>query len=843
MKLQSLFLKLRVVSTVARILAVWVSCLALPLSAQPTKTLDAAEIKLALKKLSVLGSVLYVAAHPDDENTALLAYFSKGKSYRTAYLAMTRGDGGQNLIGTEKGPLMGVLRTQELLQARKIDGAEQYFTRAIDFGYSKSPGETLEIWGKEKILSDVVWTIRKFRPDIVITRFPPGGFRTHGHHTASAILAREAFVAASDSTRFPEQLKYVKPYQPRRIFWNTWRPRNSNDQLDVSELIKIDVGAYNPLLGQSYTEISAESRSMHKSQGFGDRGRRGSRLNYLQLLDGEQVANDAFEGIDVSWSRVPGGEKIGRLLQEAYQTFKPETPAASIPELVKAYSELNKLPENTWVEVKRKELLTAIQSCAGLWLEAIAADYAATPGGQVELQLLVVNRSDFPLQLMKISYPFAGSDTSLSVALRANQAVALEKTLTIPATVPYSQPYWLRAEPDRGNYRVADQTLIGRPVNPASSNVTFEVLAGNQRLVFTTPILYRWTDRVQGEQYRSLEIRPDVTMNLDEKVYIFPDAGPRKVKVTLQSARSNLSGQLKLKTPQGWQVTPASVPFQLKNKYDELVVSFTVKPPTNPEVASLKVEAEVDGKKFNHSLVEIHHPHIMRQSLFPEARAKLIRLDLKKSGTDLAYIMGSGDEIPESLEQLGYHVTLLDDASLDDADFSQFDAIITGVRAYNTRTRLKADGKKLLDYVYHGGTLVVQYNVTFGLVTDEIGPYPFTISHDRVTVENAPITYLQKNHPLLNVPNKITEKDFAGWVQERGLYFANSWDGRYQAVLSSHDPDETPKNGGLLYARYGKGVFIYTGFSWFRQLPAGVPGAYRLFVNLISAGSSRGGSN
>ncbi|MFQ5602188.1 MAG: PIG-L family deacetylase [bacterium] len=806
------------------------------LKAQPTAMLNSAEIQLALKKLTILGSVLYIGAHPDDENQALLSYFSKGKKYRTAYLSLTRGDGGQNLIGTEKGYLLGVLRTQELLEARKIDGAGQFFTRAIDFGYSKSPEETLEIWNRQKILSDVVWILRMFKPDVIITRFPATGEGRHGHHTASALLANEAFQIAGDPTQFPEQLKYVSTWQPKRLFWNDWRPLRSNNPSTSAGLLKIDVGKYNVLLGKSYTEIMAESRSKHKSQGFGARGRRGTRFDYLNLTAGEPVRTDPFEGIDVSWSRIAGGGQIGRRLDEIYRSYQPRRPQESIPRLVQVYTELNKMPDNYWVEVKKEELLKIIQSCAGLWIEAVADNYAATPGGQIRLSFEVVNRSTYPLKLQQISLPAADFDTTFNRVLKTNEVTAFEKKLEIPKTVNITHPYWLQSPSDQGTFAVSKQTLIGQPQNPFPLPVHFKFFVENESLEWQTPIYFRWTEWVVGEQFRQLELRPDVTVNLDQKVYLFPDVQPRTIWLTLKSARKKVAGTLHIKLPTGWRATPERVPFQIDQKFGELRYSVSVHPPHLSEVGSIALEVEVNGKTLNQSLVEISHPHILKQSLFPPATARLVRVEIQRAVSRIGYIMGPGDEIPEVLKQAGFSVTLLDDHQIESENLSRYEAIVTGIRAYNTRPRLKHLQPKLLEYVHRGGTLVVQYNVAFGLVTNEIGPYPFKISRDRVTVEIAPVQFLSEKHPLLNFPHKITAKDFDGWVQERGLYFANDWDEHYEPVLSSHDPGEGNKKGGLLIAHYGKGVFIYTGYSWFRQLPAGVAGAVRLFVNLISAG-------
>lgn len=801
-------------------------------NAQKIEILDAAELQIALQKLNVLGSVLYYAAHPDDENTAALAYFSKGRKFRTAYLSITRGDGGQNLIGPEKGSEIGIIRTQELLSARKIDGAEQLFTRAIDFGYSKTPEETFEFWGKEEILADIVWIIRKFRPDVIITRFSPTGSGGHGHHTASGPLIKEAFLAASNPSKFPEQLKYLKPWQAKRLLWNTRR----SSQQDGNKLLRFDTGEYNPILGKSYTEMAAESRSNHKSQGFGSTGSRGTRFDYLQHVEGDPAQSDLFDGIDTSWNRVPGGRKVGQMLAEVLKSFNPQDSSGSISKLIGVYAELLKLNESYWGNLKKEELLRIIQSCAGLWIEAITDDFFTAPGDDIQIKATIVNRSNFPFKLKEISFPDISSGSALDLTLNNNDPVVVDKTVNIPKDFPISQPYWLKATPQKGIFSIQNQTIIGFAENPPSLYAKMILSANGILLEFHVPLLFRWRDRVDGELYRSFEIRPLVTLKMENKVRIFADNESKTVKVTLKSHAQNVSGYLRLKGTDKWQIIPASFPFSFANKYEEKQFSFVVSPPKNSDEVEIIAEAEINGEKLAYSLVEISYPHIKRQTYFPKSRMKVVKIDIKKTGSNIGYIMGAGDEVADGLRNLGYDVTLLNDEMLENEDLTPFDAIITGVRAYNTRERLKHTQDKLLLYVKNGGTLIVQYNVSRGLQITNIGPYPLTIGRDRVSEETAPVSILYPDHQLLNFPNKITTNDFIGWVQERGLYFASRWDEKYETVLSSHDSNESDKLGGLLFTRYGKGVFIYTGYAWFRQLPAGVPGAFRLFVNLISAG-------
>jgi len=808
--------------------------------AQRGQILNAAELEIAAHKLNVLGSVLYVGAHPDDENSALMAYFSKGRKYRTAYLSVTRGEGGQNLIGSEKGDEIGLLRTQELLSARRIDGAEQFFTRAVDFGYSKTAQETFEFWGREKILGDIVWVIRRFRPDVIITRFAAEGSGGHGHHIASSILTRDAFAAAADPNRFPEQLKFVSSWKAKRLLWNTGGRPGPAGQEENKNRLRVDSGEYNSLLGKSYNEIGGESRSQHKSQGFGMAGRRGSQTDSFEVSAGDPAANDIFDGIDVSWNRVPGGQKVGALLAECLKTFDLQQPSKSIHGLLGAYAELAKLPDDNWVRLKKEEFLRVIQSCAGLWMEATAGDYSVAPGDSISIRTSVINRSDVPITLHGFGFPGAAPDSVVDRPLKNNEVQTLDQTVRIPGDFPISQPYWLDAAFQKDPLAGSGPKVYGLAENPPSPVEKIALSVEGVVLEYAVPLSFRWTDQVEGELYRPLEIRPRVTIQVQDKVSIFPGENPKKIKIRLMSHSVSVSGMVRIKDSDQWKVTPAGVPFSLSSKYAETEAAFDVTPPKSADEADLTVEAEVGGEKISRSLVEIAYPHIHRQVYFPESRIRAVKLDVKIAGKRIGYVMGAGDEVPEAIQNLGYDVVPLSDEMLGSADLAPYDAIVIGVRAYNTREALRLAKDRMLQYIERGGNLVVQYNVPSPQLANQIGPYPLTVGRDRVDVENAPVVFLAPDHPLLNDPNKITQKDFDGWVQERGLYFASQWDDRYETVVSCHDPGEPDKKGGLLYARYGKGVFIFTAYAWFRQLPAGVPGAFRIFANLISAGKAPG---
>ncbi len=820
-------------------------CLVLLLAAVPTSTLpaqapkkyNAAEIQLMLQKLNVLGTALYVAAHPDDENTSLIAYLANEKLYNTAYLSATRGDGGQNLIGPEIRELLGLIRTQELLAARRTDGGQQFFSRANDFGYSKNPDETFTIWDKEAVLEDFVRVFRQFKPDVVITRFPVDGRGGHGHHTASAILAGEAFEASADPSRFPASASRYGVWQPRRLLFNT-HPYffGGVDKMDTLKYIAEDLGLYNPLLGKSYPEIAAASRSMHKSQGFGASGTRGSMMEYFELIAGDKPTGHLFGGVDTSWKRVKGGQQVAGHIENALLNYDPTNPALIVDDLVKAYKALDALPDEHWRGIKQREIREIIKACMGLYLEIKANDYAFTPGDSIRLSIEAINRSAKDVRIASLVIDKLAS-FQVNQQLQNNQPFNSDKHYVLPTELPYTQPYWLNEEGSLGMYRVSDEKLIGTPENKPALRGTFTIDIDGLSLDYTVPVVYKYTDPVKGEVYRPLEITPPVFANIAEKVYVFGSEESKKIAVTVKAGKAGVAGKVNLILPKGWRSSPASSAFDLQLKEEEQVFEFDVLPPAGQSEGYVKASVEVDGQIYDKGLVRITYDHIPVQTLFADAKAKVVKIDLKRKGNRVGYITGAGDDIPASLAQIGYEVHELDDEDIVDEKLQQYDAVIVGIRAYNTRDRMKFHQEKLMDYVKKGGTMIVQYNTSHRLKTTDLGPYPLKLSRDRVTVEEAEVRILKPKHPVMNYPNKITSKDFEGWVQERGLYFPNEWDDRYEALLSSNDPGETEKNGGLLVAKYGQGYYIYTGYSWFRELPAGVPGAYRIFTNMISLGN------
>ncbi len=808
------------------------------ISAQTSTQLNSADILQSLKKLNTVGSVLYIAAHPDDENTRLLAYLAKQKNLRTGYLSLTRGDGGQNLIGKEQGEAMGLVRTQELLAARRIDGAEQFFTRANDFGFSKNPEETFSIWNKDSILADVVLAIRKFKPDVIICRFPTTGEGGHGHHTASAILALEAFDAAADPKRFPEQLAYTQVWQAKRIFWNTFNFGGVNTT--APDQLKMDVGVFNPLLGKSYGEIAAESRSMHKSQGFGSAKSRGEAIEFFKLLKGDPAKEDVFEGINQTWTRFTATANLDKLTAEAIKKYDPQAPEKSIPDLVAIYKQLQQLDDSDqmisyWKKLKLKETENLLLNCAGLWMEAYAADYITVPGNDISITSQIIAKNKCDVKLNKILF-LSQADTSIAKALETDKFYTYTNKQQLPPSTPFSTPYWLIEKHPVSIYTVNNRQLIGKPENDAAASVIFDITINDLNLKIERGLVYKYTDPVKGETYRPLEVLPPATISIPDKVLVFNSNEPKKIVITVKANKANVTGDLQITVPEGWTAHTHNDHFVLTAKKDEASIEVTINPNKNSVDGNLQVSVLIDGVTYTKSIRRIEYDHIPYQFILSDAEAKLVNLNLKTTGTNIGYIPGAGDDVAACLKQIGYNVTILTDEMLAKENLSKYSCIITGVRAYNTNERLQIYYNQLMEYVKNGGNLVVQYNTntSLGPVGSKIGPYPFTVSKDRVTDENAAVTFTNPKHSALNFPNIITQKDFENWIQERGIYFATDIDKNYETIFAMNDPKEKPADGSLIIGKYGKGNFVYTGLDFFRELPAGVPGAYRLFVNLIS---------
>ena len=798
---------------------------------------DGAQIYKQLKKLNTLASVLYVAAHPDDENTRLISLFSNHYNARTAYLSMTRGDGGQNLIGTELREELGLIRTQELIEARKIDGGQQFFTTANDFGFSKHPEETLSIWNEKEILSQIVFCFRQFKPDIIIHRFDHRTRgTTHGHHTGSAILSEKAFHLANDPKAFSKQLKKVSLWQPKRQFYNTswwaYGGKDKFDKADKSDMIPLESNPLDILLGRTNEEVAARSRSQHKSQGFGSSPRLGSQTEYLELINGDKIlSTNPFNGIDISWNRIKGGKKIKKLIEIVINDFEIEKPYKSIPELLKIYGEILSLEDKHWKNIKLNEIKSIIKNCLGIRLQFNTSNESGVANMFIPVKIMAFNPSPIPIKLKIISKSFK---VEPSTNLTNNQVWEKNEKFKIPEVK--TTPYWLLTEGDLGNYKVENETLKILPETPNLIKVQFKILINNTEIPFEVPLTYRITDQVDGEVIQNFQVLPRVTTQLNKKVLLFKDNTPKEVRVNVTSYVNKFNGLVTLKTPIDWKFTPRNHKVQIEKSGESKEYIFKINPPDGNNTGIFSSIVTEDQKSHIFSLKKINYPHISKQYLLTPNKTKVSKIDLKSSVKKVAYLKGAGDKIGESLENIGINVTEFDIENLRLETILPFPTLIVGIRAFNVHKDLIFKNKILWKYIEKGGTLIVQYNTSRGLDSSVVAPYPIDISRDRVTDENADVKFLIKDHPILNHPNKISSKDFEGWVQERGLYFPKVWDKKYQAIFSMSDRGEEERKGSLLVADYGKGKFIYTGLSFFRELPEGVPGAYRLFINLISYG-------
>ncbi|MCC6288416.1 MAG: PIG-L family deacetylase [Chitinophagaceae bacterium] len=820
--------------------------------AQSPATLSSADILLRLKKLKVTGNVLYIAAHPDDENTRLLAYLANEKLYRTGYLSLTRGDGGQNLIGDEQGIELGLIRTQELLAARRIDGAEQFFSRAYDFGFSKHTEEALEKWNEQLILSDVVWVIRNFQPDVIITRFPPDSRAGHGHHSASAVLAREAFTAAADSTKFPEQLKKgVTTWQAKRIFWNTFNFGGQNTQSENQ--LKINTGGFNTLLGKGYGEIAAESRSQHKSQGFGVPAQRGEAWEYFSFTAGDTATTDLMDDVVTTWAKngkttSPVYTKAVQLLDSIINNFSYEYPQKSVAGLVKLYQQIIASGDEIFSPVQKskklREITALIEACAGLYFEASTNTPYAVAGDSLRITVNVINRSDVKISAT-IIHPF---NYELSNPLQTNRLLNYSRSIFVPVNADYSQPYWLVKGLNDAHFVVDDQELIGRPENDPAYNIVLSAEIDNQFFVFSKPVQYKYTDPVNGEIYQPLYIVPALSL-MQSPEFVFTHlnqqpASPVKLSVTSLSALQKAGAQYyqyeynSEKRIQNLVYTDSSLSLEKNGTKNYTLNTPDILKKTKEKELRFFAALKAPYKELyqGYTLRKIEYPHIPSITYFYLNKVKVINEEIITAGKKIGYITGAGDKVPEALQAMGYDISFLGEKEIATADLKQYDAIIAGVRAYNVHDWLNNVYDKLMKYIADGGNLVVQYNTSnyIGPVKAQIGPYPFNISRERVTDEKAAVNFIDPNNILLNWPNKISQKDFTDWIQERGIYFADNFPGEYKAVFSMNDPGEKEQKGSLIVADYGKGRFIYTGLVFFRQLPAGIGGAYRLFANIIA---------
>ncbi len=870
-------------------------------------------ILLALKQLPYSASVLYIAAHPDDENNRLLTYLVKGRHIRTAYLALTRGEGGQNLIGREQGDALGLIRTEELMAARNVDGAEQFFSRAIDFGFSKNPEETLSFWNRDSILSDMVWVIRKFQPDIVIDRFPTTGEGGHGNHTASAILTLDALKLAADSTAFPEQLNTensspVKVWKVKKAYWNTFNFGGTNTT--SKDQLHIQVNGYNTILGSTYGELAAKSRSNHKSQGFGTGSAKGEIYEYFSPILETQKSKDLFDGIDTSWEKLPKAEKAFKIIQEAIDKYKTENPVAILPELSNAYKEISTWENSPLKARKLRELSKLMLACSGILVECTSPKEILSFGETINLKLEIIRRTSAPLQLHKIELLTQGRSVETNQAppfLETNKVAQQTFNLIIDSSLS-TQPYSLENPHSYFRYDIKGRNLIGMPKKPDPIQIKIQFMINGIILEAQYPVQVKIDDPVKGEFFEPISILPPVSAEADSKFYIFNSFESKKIKIKVTALKDNVKGIAHLDLPKGWKSEPQSLDIKLNKSLESKELEFSLTPPKQMEPSisdylnsktinsktinsktinskssnsesskktpfdmaesikniyseirdTAKIVINLQNNLYSSTFQKIAYEHIPWITYTQPAAIPLIQLPLNTPKRTVAYIAGAGDYIPEVLMQMGYTIHLIEDQDINENNLKKYNTVIVGVRAFNVRISLKYAHEVLMNYVKNGGCLMVQYNTTADLITDQIGPYPFKIVRDRITDETAKVTLTDPSNPLLNFPNKISENDFNGWVQERGLYFTNLvasagnnansdkksdkkdnyFNGNemeYKTLLKMHDPKESDLNTAIIYTHYGKGIFIYTSLSFFRELPAGVPGAIRLFVNLINA--------
>jgi len=806
---------------------------------------SSSELYHQLLKAANTSSILYMAAHPDDENTRLISYFENKLHARTAYLSLTRGDGGQNLIGTEIGSSIGILRTQELLAARDIDGGEQFFSRAVDFGYSKSAKESFEKWGRQNILRDAVWVIRKFRPDAIVTRFPPNNYAGHGHHEASAITAEEIFNLAADENSFPEQLEFVEPWQPKRLYFNTstWWVKDLEDQAkNTDDYIKANVGEFNDLLGESYSQIASRSRSEHKSQGFGSDYPMGNQTEYMKYVMGDKVkkGESILYGIDTGWERTDSPE-AGRILLETIASYDFSNPSASVSGVIEALKKIAQNEGNALLKRKRAELEELALRLAGIEMQATTKEFLVVPGSEIQVDLKINSTSSAEVKLKAISG--FGFEDNPEKTLVTNDFYYSEAILEVDQNMPISNPYWLNSEYEN-IYAVEGYTDLGKPENDPSFyfDITFEISG----YTFTTrlDLQNKEVDPAKAVLYNPVYVVPEITAGFDEKTIVTSRGQSKTISVKAQSHKGKMSGVLRPEAPNGWICTPPEIQLDFNAKGETKLVSFTISPEGNPSLGEIGLAFEKsDGSVISlQNLRLIEYDHIPTQLELSPSKVKIVPIDLNFGGiAKIGYIEGPGDEVAKYLRSVGYEVEVITEDVLVSGNFDAYDAIVTGIRAFNTREDLDFSAEALNRYVENGGTWLVQYNTSRRLKSEKMGPFDFKLSRERVTDETAVPTFLYPDHQVLKFPNEISSKDFEGWIQERGLYFASEWDTNFTPILGWSDPEEPSRNGGLLIANHGKGHFVYSGISFFRELPAGVPGAFRLLANILALSNSEDG--
>lgn len=803
--------------------------------AQQVRPAPSAQIYNEIARLKNLTTVLYLAAHPDDENTRLLAWLANDQHLRTAYLSLTRGDGGQNILGSEQGPALGLIRTHELMEARRLDGAEQYFARAIDFGFSKNPEETFKHWNDYMLTGDVAWIYRKLRPDVVICRFPPGSDAGHGQHSASAILAANAFAISGDKLKYTEQFaRGVQPWQPKRLLWNTFRFGDRNTTSESQ--FKMRVGNYSPAIGMGYGELAGISRSIHRSQGAGTPSVAGIQKEYFKLVAGDTLVNSLFDGIDITWGRV-GRSEIGGKIDAILKAYDHNHPEASIPALLRLRADIATVKDDFWRQRKLEEIDEAILHSSGFMAEAVAKEQEAVAGSSLPFALHLLARAEVPVTLERLSG--SGFDSLLNMPLNGDTMIAFNRQLSIPQQQPVTEPYWLSVPGTTpGIFGLTSDTVLGQPETPNTLVLQATLNIGGQRMTLPLPLSFKKLDPLKGDVVEAIRIVPELSLQMQNNLVIVREDGSIGTAVRVH-AHTDVSG-MTLRIFGNNKNLLEIGNLNLRSNTDTLIpVELNAKQVagTGKDDFYLEAEASVNNKRYNRSLRLIRYSHLPTLQYFTPAVARVLHRNWTSTVRRIGYIEGAGDYAPELLKLSGLSVETLKESDLSSADkLRGYDAILVGIRAINTEKRMAYWTTVLQEYANNGGTVVYQYNTLQDMATTHIGPYPFSLSSQRVTEEDAQVRILQPQHRLLNHPNKITEKDFDGWVQERALYFPSKWDSHYQTLLEMHDTNEQAQESAILYTPYGKGHFVYTSLSFFRQLPVGQKGAIRLLMNLLSVG-------
>lgn len=857
---------------------------------RPLYDMGAGGLTQKLRRLQTTASAMHTGAHPDDEDSGLLAYLARHDQARTSYLALNRGEGGQNVIGQELFEPLGVIRSEELLQARRLDGGQQFFTSVMDYGFSKTRAEAARIWGEKPVLADMVRAIRTFRPLVIISRFTGTPADGHGQHQLAGYLTPQAFKAAADPTMFPEQIQEgLRPWQAKKLYVSESFTRNPDN---VPGLI-MNTGGYDPLLGRSYFEVAMEGRSQHKTQEMGTLELRGKQTSGVRLLDSTvakaATESDVFDGIDTSLTGIPkmlgwndssiDGELRGAqsAAGKALNDYDPYNPSKILPTLIDGLRDIRKARRDVAGKIngnpaiadtdfllaqKEREFSEAIQMASGIVVDALSDSETIVQGDKTNIAVRVFAPEGTvakPISAMIQAPQGWRVDNAQKPAAPQGQGfrprdenslTTYYYTLTVPQNAQLTEPYWLESPRQNFtfNWTGADAEK-NQPFQSSAAKAEVKMDVGGEEIVVTKPIQYRYADAIRGELRRDLNVVPLVGINLDSNLLIAPvSAKAQKQKIILSvtnNAPRETSGTIKLNLPAGWTALPTSLPFDLKQKDQKTAVSFDVTIPANVKAGSYDIGASamVGNQTFDQSIQEIAYPHIQTHRRYTPADVAVKIVDLKVAPVRVGYIMGSGDQVPAAIRRMGLDVTMLNEKDLSTGDLSKFDTIVVGIRASQVRPDFVANNGRLLDFVKNGGTLIVQYQQQ-EFIKNNLLPFPAKmesvingtqpISNIRVTDENAAVKILQPTNPIFNFPNKITTSDWDNWVQERNLYNLSNLDPQWIPLLESHDEGDPESNGGLVYAKIGKGNYVYNSYSFFRQLPTGNPGAYRLFANMLS---------